>query len=155
MASNPIDTRVDALNQQIADAEQQIAEAQGQIAQSEASIVLWYGTPSGGQSPSAQNAIIAHQSNITTWQGRIAALRTELDSLRAQLATALEDQRQFNENLGRAAENGLTGEAAIEHAKALTEESKGRKALTYAGAAAIVILLIAGLIWFRQKRKKK
>lgn len=148
------------ISQQIAQAQQdlqywqeQLASDQGKLAGQRQRLQDWMFASGGNPDAEAQAAIadaqhwiIVHQQEIQTDNENIQRLKDLLKTLEADLAT-------YNANLAKAAGEGLTGAAAEERARLLTEQAKAQ---TWAiiGLVVIVGLVIAFWAWRKYIKAK-
>lgn len=83
----------------------------------------------------AQRWIATHQAEVRQHQARIAELNTQLEQARAAAA-------QWDAAMASAAAQGLTGDAAVEHARSVVQREKGKTFLLVAVGVALLLLLV-------------
>ena len=141
--TNPNAVRITELMEQIASAQVLLNNAQRSLAAQQTRLNSWMATYRGpGNSaeadaaiPDAQRWIATHQAEIRQLEGTIAELNTQLEQARAAAA-------QWDAAMASAAAQGLTGEAAVEHARSVVAQQKGKTFLLVAVGVALLLLLV-------------
>ena len=141
--TNPHAVRITELMEQIAAAQALLNQAQRQLTGQQQRLSSWMATYRGpGNSTEADNAIADAHRWIATHQAEIKQLEGTIAKLNTQLEAARKAAAEWDAAMASAAAQGLTGEAAVEHARSVVAQQKGKTFLLVAVGVALLLLLV-------------